>query len=1012
MGQENITFFDRPEVAMARLLHGDIKGVGRAMISPDSLTPSERRTLLQEYLPKESLDSPYGKMLSVITNPFVLLGTILALRFPVANMKNLTKVASKLGGYDRYVNPVAKFFGDMNDTFRGTPVPDLFRGVSREIMKVREKFLGGVHDTGLTKLLRGYEKIAGKPLDVQTQYRIVMKLDGWENPHHPLKKRLGLSYLVKGNKISLNPGGDWLFNKLRGDRLKTGWFTQMYNDVLEPGEAALRFNLRQKGRGGTLMSKAERSALQKMGGSGVPQDMGGIVRQSGIAYDTKGELKRIEDYWPHLVDEVPEIADRQILQIMESQNLSAQGASRKALNAARHITTAHASNRHHAMLPNMVDLKYVKGDMLHPDLKGKVAQAWGAAEQRWLAAGVTESVAYPQQYSLALIPTMERYANGLARAWAWSVHPNKYGGKITQQLAKSGSAGPSGWVKAEMLRNTYIPWALGQQTFKQGVKSTEWTAFRKWSLDKLESPMLKGVVPEDLRAKLSDMIVSSRVMRSPMAAGGGMAGWFYLGALGLNPGSSVLNLMQTILTTAPSIGMKYTMEGMQSTMKKGSKYMRLRAAGNHADEAFAKAYPEFFESGLTPSPVLEQMLHGTVEDAWRVAVKMPGGVDKVKTGMMAMFSTSEKFVRLTAFEGAHKKALADGMRGEFALNAAREIVERTQFLPGVTGTPYGFIDMNPLLRQFLTFSSKTGNFMFGPATTWGSTEKVGALGRNWGTLGRVMAYSGATYEVGKNFLDTDLSRGLMFGALPQPTDRGPWAPAPFSPPALSLAGAAAMDLAKGEWDTLPYALPVAVPGGVAASKVVGMFSEGMAKTLGREYADYENRTPDGRIPVYSSTGSLKGYFGQGQMMARAAGLSGFGRFKDESEMMKYLVKQRDQIRDYRRRYVESMLNNDSRGMAKLQAEFKQRYPEIGQISLKKSDVRAAQLRRDVSRLERVLSTMPKDSREMFSAVVGTALGSEAEGLLGVDPALLGTGSIAQRHPQRARMTTMPSVYGP
>lgn len=110
--------------------------------------------------------------------------------------------------------------------------------------------------------------------------------------------------------------------------------------------------------------------------------------------------------------------------------------------------------------------------------------------------------------------------------------------------------------------------------------------------------------------------------------------------------------------------------------------------------------------------------------------------------------------------------------------------------------------------------------------------------------------------------------------------------------------------------------------------------------------------------------------------------------------------QRDRIRDFRRQYVESIAANDWDGANRLQERFHKVYPELGDIVVKPSDMRAVHLRHDVARVERILETMSEEARGLFGPMVSVALGEAAESFLGVDPALLSRGTIKQRTGQR------------
>jgi hypothetical protein len=236
----------------------------------------------------------------------------------------------------------------------------------------------------------------------------------------------------------------------------------------------------------------------------------------------------------------------------------------------------------------------------------------------------------------------------------------------------------------------------------------------------------------------------------------------------------------------------------------------------------------------------------------------------------------------------------------------------------------------------------------------------------------------------------------MTGALPLPAWEGsPFYPLPFVPPLVGLAGAAAMDLTSGEFDQTKRSLPLLVPGGVALSR----YSRYAPLSLGGR-ADYNNRTPDGRVPVYTETGSLKGYMTPMQLFGASIGLKPLNMEKEQA-LMGYLVQQRDKIREYRRNYLEAVSVNDWQEAEDIKRQFREEFPDLGELKIKKQDLEAVKSRRQITRLERLMDTLPREYRDEYGQMVSMALGQEAQGLLGVDPALLGQpGTTARSRPRQ------------
>ena len=154
-----------------------------------------------------------------------------------------------------------------------------------------------------------------------------------------------------------------------------------------------------------------------------------------------------------------------------------------------------------------------------------------------------------------------------------------------------------------------------------------------------------------------------------------------------------------------------------------------------------------------------------------------------------------------------------------------------------------------------------------------------------------------------------------------------------------------------------------LPGGIAVRRLY--------KTLGPKYADYKNRTEDGRIPVYNDQKALIGAFTPWQLSMRAIGIAPTSQ-QAEYDAAKWLITQRDKIRGYRRDYLESLASNDIRGAEKINREFQKAYPELGPLQTKKSDLKAIHNRREISRLNRILKGFPKSYQPLFSSMISQA----------------------------------------
>jgi hypothetical protein len=619
-------------------------------------------------------------------------------------------------------------------------------------------------------------------------------------------------------------------------------------------------------------------------------------------------------------------------------------------------------------------------------------------------------------YSLEFENVLPRYFHQMGATYAH----NKGGGgrKLHEAVAMLHKKGD--WREA-VLQDTYIPLASGRLDYDKALRMAEWAGTRGRMREFLDGPVGSKVfsgpltrMGKDLRANLDEASGTwgHLSLEAPLTE------IMYASALGLNTSPVILNSLQTILTTTPLAGIQHASKGLAAVYKKATKYFDLRYnRGLGHEEAFPKAFKEFHESGLGSQTMMREMFGEGMEQAYRKGAhgKFRKGWDRVRNSMLWMFQKVELTNRLTAFEAGRSLSKAGGGTADDMMDMGRWMVRETQFPSGWESSPYALTKLRAkpfgrLLSMFLQFPISAAEFAMSTATTayskmpiaqkspalaWLGVKDnslIGELIKPWhpGPLARMGFYGAVAWNAGKA-LGLDLERGLAFGLSPMGMEGAPFYPAPV-PPILSLMGAAAMDLTAGEWNQMQYAAPLLVPGGVAAARAagtlgtalpgVGYASEGLAKFLGRKYTDYTKPTADGRYPVYSSAGDTISFVGNmnvGQLVAQGLGVPISGGGRAESQVMEWLVKNRDRIREAKRTYLEALYNNDGEGATRVENQFQKAYPQLkrGLRSLiKKSDIRALQMRRDLTRIEKVLRTLPAEMRPLFTqAIMGSAVGT-------------------------------------
>lgn len=205
----------------------------------------------------------------------------------------------------------------------------------------------------------------------------------------------------------------------------------------------------------------------------------------------------------------------------------------------------------------------------------------------------------------------------------------------------------------------------------------------------------------------------------------------------------------------------------------------------------------------------------------------------------------------------------------------------------------------------------------------------------------------------------------------------------------------------GDTEPLRKSLPLLLPGGVAAARGVSGVWGGkpVAKFLGKPYADHSQRLPDGRVPLYSANGSLQGYHTPVQLALRGLGVGNVTP-RQEAEAARMLMANRDRMRESKRDLMQALYENDIDHAVDILQQYERAYPRSGGTPVTKADIRSLHLRRDVSRIERLMNTMPAHLKPMFAATVSAAMGANAQEFMGlVRPPGVGR-TIMEREPYR------------
>lgn len=583
----------------------------------------------------------------------------------------------------------------------------------------------------------------------------------------------------------------------------------------------------------------------------------------------------------------------------------------------------------------------------------------------------------PARYTLDVAPALDRYINAASTTYAWL---SKGTGRRIHYMINNLPAQEIVETAKGVYRNSYRwiidDWNTSLGPMLRGLKTPqEWARHRVFSdyafrfADWLsQDGAAQKLIPASVKSWLMEGITSSRSLFSDRTLGGKLAGLYYTSALGLNLSPTIKNLSQPFLTVLPLAGPRAMLDGLSVIARRIEPFTRI-AAKEGIEKAFQQVFPEFYKwyggESISAAIAAGDISQETYAAALQRGVKT--AYDKVLQGLMMPFATSEKFNRLWAFytfrEAGRRAGLSSVVKTAASVPEldlfAKTFTDFTQFTGGPLGQPRMLRGVWAPFRQFMHFPLRYLEYLYG-STAFGPDPNIPSLR----VLGGSLLTSIGAYTLGKNLLGINLGSGMMAEALPSPAFEGaPFYPMPFVPPVIGTLGAAMTALYSGDIEPLKRAVPLHLPGGLAVSRVY--------RTLAPKYADYENRTPDGRIPLYNDKGMLIATATPLQLVLRSMGIIDADQMKERA-LTRYLLRQREVIRDFRRRYLDALMNNDLEAADRIQRQYQKKYPDLPPLRVHKSDIRAVTNRRTQSRIQRILRSIRGEDRAVFSALVEQA----------------------------------------
>lgn len=1005
-----ISPYEVPSISVQNLLAGNIGAAGRALIAPETLSPKELQRLSDKFGNHKEQNPVIQAILDISTNPLFLLSAGLAIAFPVAGKEAVALWKDKLAKDYAAHGPLLSIVRPPIQVFAGTKIWPLMQEIWDSIIGHEIKFDATLsksfrlfqRDTGhlptqrdlwlISAKLGGLDSMAGQdavgmlqaglPIS-QAVLRNVGPEVGFLKPHQRIYEavRQGTGYVWDAHQAGMkaNPQGveDLIDNMGMKDAVIAkrgvgGWVAlhwprmafhprQEYMGMLEDMTAEGRVPYQERALARMTNFASMRTAARRGGVSMIP-DLEGLQRNLPdlINQDTVTMLKG------HLQDRRAKAMNTFRGLIATQGNLPETWSQRMQVALQEQGLPFRASRDMTNNLDNLI-------------ASGRGNEAVGLLDKYLDWKGNTPT--YSLDFSV-----LPRYIKQMATELTWTVRG------LGKQLEKEKDLLPDR-VRKHWLEESYIPMLQGQRTHSQAMQSLFWGEQVGRAAEFFKGPLAQKYMPKQADWMFKQL-TSPRSM-SETGLGSSLAGYFYISTLGFNLAPAMKNLLQTVITTYPRVGMKATLGGLMDTLKGYSTFIEGRVSGGLSEyEALEKAFPAFMKEAVGQSdPLTKAMLQGDIAEGVAGNVRLSGSplggvVERVKQISLAAFSRTEQFNRIMTYNSGRRYAVGLGLDGAEASNVASrlagQIIHETQFPAGPLGMPPALVNIPGVARQFSYFPLRYLGFLATPT----------AQGGGLGMLGRVGMASTAAAIGLRDLLGANLEGGLAFGAMPLPTYEGaPFYPWPLVPPALGAVGGLVQAAASGDPSKLGPTAALLVPGGIALRRTW--------RTMSPSYADFANPDPDGRISTYNDKHELVGKFRPLQLYMRFLGLNPMD-MEAERSMTSYLLKQRDQIRQYRVEYMTALATNDQEKGDGIQAEFEKRYPGLGGIQVKQADIAAMESRNQMTRIQRIIQGIPKAYRGEFERYASVAMGQSVANQMTQSPDtldMLVTPDVTQMNPQ-------------
>ena len=522
-------------------------------------------------------------------------------------------------------------------------------------------------------------------------------------------------------------------------------------------------------------------------------------------------------------------------------------------------------------------------------------------------------------------------------------------------------------------------------------------------------------------------------------AAGNVAKYLYNTHLGLNLSTVALQLTQPFLHLSNFVGVDNVLKAYGQAMKEYGTYMSARSRQNfraisplERKQLHANSFVHLKEDMVFDNVLgVGDNVYSLVDETMQAGQGVMSETKRTATywlsqAPMKLFEKAEMFNRLVSAHavdnfykasGRFPRAFVQGSDDYYKrMSDIRSVVDETQF--GGTylntasvflgGGPLGRFAELPYTKQFLTFPVRSFTSLFATGKRVGEgkryfrgTDVEVPLPTAAVDFLRMMGTSAILYEVGKEVFNADIERGLTMSAI---TDTFPDLTNQQDsiipiPPIVDAPINVARGILSDDPSFTGLSLGRLLPSGVGITRILSSFEKIGSNTtsfqlpsaLQRKFVDWEKPNQEGNYPIFTSDGRFIEFQSGTDIILNGLGLKTLSA-TEGGKLDGYLMKQRENIRNVRRKAIAALMSNDIERYMKLKERFESDFknPDTGEsipLTFTKRQLKDYVKNLSVARTERILQGISPELRPIYQESIGgraEALGVPREVITNAD----------------------------